>query len=125
VRVEVMARKLDKALVLEFVARAAKPGARVFTDGFHYYRELAKLGFFHESVDHNAREYVRGDVHTNGIEGFWGFMKRRMGATGGMRRVRLGLFATELAWRYNVRRFSDDEKADLLVGLVTRFGGRT
>jgi transposase-like protein len=124
VRVEVMARKLDKRIVLAFVAKSVAPGARVFTDGFPYYRNLAKLGYLHEWVDHNAREYVRGDVHTNGIEGFWGFMKRRMGNTGGMRRSRLGLFATELAWRYNHRRLSDDEKADLLVGLAIKFGGR-
>jgi len=123
VRVEIMARKLDKSLVLAFVARSVRPGSRVFTDGFPYYRDLVLLGYRHEWVDHNAREYVRGDVHTNGIEGFWGFMKRRMGTTGGMRRARLGLFATEFAWRYNVRRLSDDEKADLLVGLVKKFGG--
>lgn len=123
VRVEVMARKLDKKIVLAFVAKSVVPCARVFTDGFAYYRDLKALGYAHESVDHNAREYVRGDVHTNGIEGFWGFMKRRMGNTGGMRRTRLDLFATELAWRYNHRRLSDDEKADLLVGLATKIGG--
>lgn len=106
VRVEVMARKLDKSLVLDFVSRAAKPGALVYTDGFPYYRDLAGLGYRHEWIDHNAGEYVRGDVHTNGIEGFWGFMKRRMGTTGGMRRDRLGLFAAEHAWRYNHSRTS-------------------
>jgi transposase-like protein len=124
VRVEVMARKLDKKIVLAFVAKSVTPRARVFTDGFPYYRDLLELGYAHEWVDHNTREYVRGDVHTNGIEGFWGVMKRRMGNTGGMRRHRLGLFATELAWRYNHRRESDDEKADLLVGLAIKFGGR-
>lgn len=125
VRVEAMARKLDKRIVLDFVSRSARPGSRVMTDGFPYHRDLTGLGYAHEWVDHNAREYVRGDVHTNGIEGFWGFMKRRMGNTGGMRRSRLGLFAAELAWRYNHRRLSDDEKADRLVGLATKFGGRT
>jgi len=125
VRVEVMARKLDKGIVLDFVSRAAVPGSRIYTDGFAYYRDLARLGFAHEWVDHNAEEYVRGDVHTNGIEGFWGVMKRRMGCTGGMRRERLGLFARELAWRYNNRLLSDDEKADLLVGLVARVGGKS
>ena len=123
VRVEVMARKLDKGIVLAFVSKSAVPGARVFTDGFPYYRDLAGLGYLHEWVDHNAREYARGDVHTNGVEGFWGFMKRRMGNIGGMRRDRLGLFAAELAWRYNKRLLTDDQKADLLVGLVTKFGG--
>jgi transposase-like protein len=123
VRVEVMARKLDKRIVLDFVSRAAKARSRVYTDGFPYYRDLKKLGFHHEWVDHNAQEYVRGDVHTNGIEGFWGFMKRRMGNIGGMRRDRLGLFALELAWRYNHRQLSDNEKTDLLVGLLEKFGG--
>jgi transposase-like protein len=124
VRIEVMARKLDKAIVLDFVSRAVHPGACVYTDGFHYYRDLRGLGFQHAWVDHNVGEYVRGDVHTNGIEGFWGFMKRRMGNIGGMKRDRLGLFATELAWRYNNRRVSDHEKTDLLVGLVMKFGGK-
>lgn len=123
VRVEVMARKLDKGIVLDFVERTAIPGSRVFTDGFPYYRDLSALGYRHEWIDHNKGEYVRGDVHTNGIEGFWGYMKRRMGATGGMRRDRLGLFASEHAWRYNHRRLSDTEKADRLVGLFVRFGG--
>jgi hypothetical protein len=118
-----MARKLDKRVVLDFVSRAVQPNARVYTDGFPYYRDLAGLGFAHEWVDHNAREYVRGDVHTNGIEGFWGFMKRRMGNIGGMRRDRLGLFATELAWTYNHRLLSDNEKTDLLAGLLGKFGG--
>lgn len=51
-------------------------------------------------------------------------MKRRMGCIGGMRRDRLGLFATELAWRHNRRHLPDDEKADLLVGLVVKFGSK-
>jgi transposase-like protein len=124
VRIEVMIRKLDKRIVLAFVRRSVIFGAHVYTDGFPYYRDLKKIGFTHEWVDHNAKEYVRGDVHTNGIEGFWGIMKRKMGCIGGMRRDRLGLFAMELAWRYNNRHLPDNEKADLLVGLVVKFGGR-
>lgn len=97
VRIEVMARKLDKSLVLDFVSRSVAPGALVYADGFPYYRDLKGMGHRHEWIDHNAGEYVRGDVHTNGIEGFWGFMKRRIGNIGGMRRERLGDFAAELA----------------------------
>ena len=34
-------------------------------------------GFYdHETVNHSAKEYVRGDVHTNGIESVWAVMKR-------------------------------------------------
>jgi len=30
----------------------------------------------HETVDHKAGEYVRGEVHTNNIESFWALLKR-------------------------------------------------
>jgi transposase-like protein len=123
VRIEVMARKLDKGLVLGFVEETIVKGSRIFTDGFPYYRDLKTLGYRHESIDHNAGEYVRGDVHTNGIEGFWGIMKRRMGTRGGMLRDRLGLFAKEQAWRYNNRHLSDEEKTDRLVSLLMKIGG--
>lgn len=112
-------RKLNKNLVLRFVERVTVPGVQVYTDGgFPYYRDLTRLGFLHEWVNHNQGEYVRADVHANGIEGFWGVMKRRMGCIGGMRWERLGLFAIELAWRCNHRLPSDTEGADLLVSLV-------
>jgi len=118
VRVEVMARKLDRHIVLDFVRRTAVSGSRVFTDGFPYYRDLAGLGYRHERVDHSAGEYVRGIVHANGIEGFWGFMKRTMGTVGGMRRERLGYFAGEIAWRYNHRNHDQKTKERALLQLV-------
>ena len=34
------------------------------------------MPFNHESVKHSAKEYVRGMVHTNGIESFWSMLKR-------------------------------------------------
>src|SRR5439155_23454812 len=30
----------------------------------------------HEIVDHSAKEWVRGDVHTGTIDGYWGLLKR-------------------------------------------------
>ena len=38
-------------------------------------------GFQHERVDHSKKEYVRGDVHTNSIEGFWAALKRGINGT--------------------------------------------
>jgi transposase-like protein len=116
--VEVMPRKLDVSHILMRAQQRIAPGARVYTDGFPTYRQLARLGYAHEWVDHNAREYVRGDVHTNNIEGFWGIMKRTMGATGGMRRDRLHLFAAEIAWRFNHRKETPEQKGRALLRLV-------
>ena len=47
--------------------------ATVYTDDSTSY---ASLPFEHGSVKHSASEYVRGDVHTNGVESFWSMFKR-------------------------------------------------
>ena len=52
------------------------PGARVFTDEWCSYRPLTAMGDRHERVAHGACEYVRGDVHVNGIEDYWSLLKR-------------------------------------------------
>jgi transposase-like protein len=43
-------------------------GSAIFTDALQSYSGLDE--FPHEVVDH-AVEYVRGEVHTNGLENFW------------------------------------------------------
>jgi transposase-like protein len=116
--VDVEPKKLDWRYVLSIVRKRVAQSSRVYTDGFPMYAPLPRLGYVHRSVDHNAHEYVRGDVHTNGIEGFWGIMKRQMGCIGGMRRDRLHLFAQEIVWRFNHRKESDETKERALLKLV-------
>ena len=118
VYVEVEPRKLDMPFVAGFVRRHVAMGSTVCTDGFKMYRGLWGSGYFHRWVDHAGGEMVRGSVHTNNIEGFWGLMKRQMGCIGGMRRDRLHLFVGEIAWRFNHRKMTDDKKERALMGLV-------
>lgn len=113
-------KKLDWRHIIRVVNERVAKGSRIYTDGFPMYEKLRWYGYIHRSVDHNKKEYVRGDVHTNGIEGFWGVMKRMMGCIGGMRRDRLMLFAGEVAWRYNHRKLRSDEKERALLELVLR-----
>ena len=40
------------------------------SDELKSYSGLSKAGFEHETVNHGAGEYVDGDCHVNGIEGF-------------------------------------------------------
>ena len=54
--------------------------ATVMTDEAGYYRNVGKDFARHEAVNHSAEEYVRGDAHTNTIEGYFAIMKR--GLTG-------------------------------------------
>ena len=58
-----------------FVATKARDGAKVYTDDAAAYNALDPF-FDHDTVNHSASEYVRGDVHTNGIEAFWSMTKR-------------------------------------------------
>ena len=55
-----------------FVAMHMDPDATVYSDGGGAYRDLPH----HEYVKHSVGEYVRGMVHTNGMESFWSMFKR-------------------------------------------------
>jgi len=116
--VEVMPQKLDVRHIMARTRQLVAPDARIFTDAWPAYRSIAPLGYRHEYVDHNQREYVRGDVHTNNIEGFWGILKRTMGCIGGMKRPRLYLFVGEVVWRFNHRTISTETKERALLELV-------
>src|ERR1700722_14492193 len=56
-----------------------EPGAHLFTDEANAYFGL-RADYVHEFVNH-AEAYVRGNVHTNGLENFWSLLKRGLGGT--------------------------------------------
>src|SRR5574341_605664 len=58
------------------IAENVDKSARIMTDDWSGYRGLKKRGWSHDSVCHSMNEFARGDVSTNGIEGFFGMLKR-------------------------------------------------
>lgn len=54
----------------------AVPGTVIYTDEMLSYNRLTSLGYAHDTVQHSAKEYVRGAVHTNTIDGLWSNVKR-------------------------------------------------
>ena len=54
----------------------ASPKSRLMTDELATYKLLGHRFASHEAVKHSMDEYVRGDVHTNTVEGFFGILKR-------------------------------------------------
>jgi hypothetical protein len=54
-------------------------GTNVYTDQAPAYQRLNKT-YVHEIVNH-AETYVRGRVHTNGLENFWSLLKRGLSGT--------------------------------------------
>lgn len=99
-------------------------GSVLCTDGHKGYRRLPRYGYFHAWVDHDAGEYVRGQVHTQTIDGYWGLLKTHLDSIGGIRKERLHLFVGAHVWRYNFRHLTRKEQVKKIYLLLTRFGGR-
>jgi transposase-like protein len=82
------------------------PGSEVFTDALRSYEGLAPE-YAHEAVDH-AEHYVRGKVHTNGLENFWSLLKRSLrGTYVAVAPFHLHRYVNEQVFRYNARQGTD------------------
>lgn len=124
---EVLKCKLDIEKICQIIDLRTEAGSMIYTDGFKMYRMLSKRGHVHEYVDHDGGELVRGDVHTNNIEGFWGILKRKLSCIGGMRRANLHMFVGEIAWKFNNRKLLLKQREEKLLKLIsgTKIGGRS
>ncbi len=62
-------------------------------------------GYEHEAVNHSAKEYMRGDVHTSTIEAFWANMKRGISGTYvWVSKKHLQTYLREFEYRHSLRR---------------------
>jgi transposase-like protein len=83
-----------KANVAKETAMMTDEGGAYFTLGDHFAS--------HESVSHKADEYVRGDVHTNTVEGYYSIFKRGMkGVYQHCSKKHLHRYIAEFDFRYN------------------------
>ena len=79
------------------------------------------MGSVHRLVHHDQGEFrSRPGVHLNGLEGFWGYVKRQLAAKGGIRPERLPLSVAESVWRYNHWRLSVDQPVTVLMNMLTK-----
>jgi transposase-like protein len=93
-----------------------QPGTKVYSDEFKSYIGATKGVFEHDTVNHWRGEYVRGNTHTNTVEGFFGLLKRGVnGVYHHVSRGHLGRYCDEFAFRYENRKVSDGERAKKLV----------
>lgn len=61
--------------------------------------------------------------HIDALEGFWGYLKRKLLIKGGIRKEKLPLYLGEYSWRYNHRKLSLKEREKLLLNLLFRHFG--
>jgi transposase len=109
---------VEAKTLLALLNQRVTAGSVVCSDTFRSYTGVAARGYVHRLVDHRQAFSDRQGGHVNGLEGFWGYLKRRLAAKGGIRQERLPLYLAEYVWRYNHRHLSVPEQAKTLLKLL-------
>jgi transposase-like protein len=108
VRTKIVPDTKSRTLKVE-VRENVEPGSEVHTDTFQSYQGL-DAEYVHNVVDH-AEEYVRGHVHTNGLENFWSLLKRGIkGTYVSVEPYHLFRYLDEQAFRFNERENEDKDR---------------
>lgn len=111
---EIPNRKRDT--IIEIIEKYVEKGSTIYTDGYAGYKILDKIGYKHNFVEHSTREYVRGDVHTNSIEGFWSHFKKSIrNAHHSISNKHIQAYINEAVFKYNNRHLSQMEKFNLIL----------
>jgi transposase-like protein len=93
------------------VLKNVKYGSNLYTDNAVPYDRM-NWHYIHEVVNH-AEEYVRGQVHTNGLENFWSLLKRNLkGTYVAVEPFHLERYVDEQVFRFNNRATKDNPLND-------------
>jgi transposase-like protein len=91
--------------------RNVEKSAKIMTDQLPAYRKAAKGFASHESVNHAEKEYVRGNAHTNTVEGYFSLLKRGViGTFHHVSKKHLPLYLAEFDHRYSARKVTDGQR---------------
>ena len=111
--------RTDAPTLQGFVGDHAAPGATVYSDDARAYEGMP---FDHETVTHSLSEYVRGDIHTNGIESLWSMLKRaHTGTFHKLSPKHLDRYVQEFAARHNLR---EADTIDIMVSVTDGMDGK-
>jgi transposase-like protein len=111
-------RNRKKATVQAAVRAVAENGSALYTDALQSYTGLGS-DYVHQVVDH-AVEFVRDNVHTNGMENFWSLFKRALkGTYVSVEPAHLNAYTVEQTFRFNERKDVDGGRFRKVLGAVT------
>jgi hypothetical protein len=111
----------SKSVMQENVRPHVETGSQIYSDDAGYYWKMENE-YAHEIINH-AEEYVRGNVHTNGMENFWSLLKRGLGGTYiSVEPFHLFRYIDEQAFRFNYRKDMND--SDRFRELASRVVGK-
>jgi transposase-like protein len=115
----------DKATMTKIVRENVAKETRLHTDESRLYTGSEAFFASHETVNHTAKEYVRGDVHTNSAEGFFSIFKRGMrGIYQHCDEKHLHRYLTEYEFRYNNRVKLGVSDIDRTIAAVRGIAGK-
>lgn len=104
-----------KTIIPHIVEKVAT-GARLSSDEYAVYRQLARHGYDHRTVDHGREQWVDGDTHVNSLEGLWAQLKRSIRGTHiHVSPKHLSKYLGEFEFRFNLRRQPEAMFALLLL----------
>ena len=91
--------------LLHHITHNVDTTARVMTDELNTYKNLERLGYAHDFVKHRMKQYGKGDIYTNTVEGFFSMVKRTIEGTYlHVSSKYLQLYVDEITFRYNHRK---------------------
>ncbi len=97
--------------IMPALQRSIESGSTIYSDQWRAYKSLQFRGYSHETVNHSAREYARGPVHTNTIEGAWSHFKKSLESIYiSVSRKHLQRYCDEFSYRYSTRKLKDEER---------------
>ena len=101
------------------IAKHAHPDSRFMTDEHQVYVSIGWDFHEHGTIKHKQEEYVRGDVHTNTVEGYFSILKRGIyGIHHHVSEAHLHRYLAEFDFRYSHRMklgFDDETRANLIL----------
>jgi len=101
--------RTDRETLHAEVKANVEKDSNLFTDEWRSYRGLDE-DYIHEVINHGV-EYVRGNIHTNGIENFWSLLKRTIkGTYVSVEPFHLGRYLDEQMFRFNERKGKDKDR---------------
>ncbi len=115
----------ERATLQGHIKNHVEPGTEILTDELHSYWGLEKE-YVHQIVNH-AAEYVRGHIHTNGLENFWSLVKRSLNGTYvSVAPFHLFRYIDEQAFRFNNRSTKDRKvtNADRFAIALSQIAGK-
>jgi len=112
---------VDEATLLPLITKKVEQGSTICSDTWKAYTGIAAKGYVHRLVNHGEGRYSDGKGnHINGMEGFWGYLKRKLASKGGVTRSRLPLYIAEYVWRYNHRTDPERVKIQKIIHLLEK-----